>query len=75
MNKNARKINEGLHYTYNSINEYQLYDNSKLNDISNFENYKLMQEIINFSNVINNDLIKLKTNEISIDNIKRKRDE
>ena len=70
-----RKINEGLHYTFNSINEYQLYDNSMLNDISNFENYKLMQEIINFSNVINNDLIKLKTNKMSIDNIKRKRDE
>ena len=70
-----RKINEGLHYTFNSINEYQLYDNSMLNDISNFENYKLLQEIINFANVINNDLNKLKTNDIYIDDNKRKRGE
>ena len=70
-----RKIYESLHDTYNSINEYQLYDNNKLDNIVNYENYNLLISIINFSTVINNDLIKLKTNEIFIDNIKRKRDE
>ena len=68
-----RKIYENLNDTYNSINEYQLFDNSKLNDVQNFENYNLLISIINFSNVINNDLIKLKNNEITIDNSKRKR--
>jgi len=68
-----RKIYENLHDTYNSINEYQLYDNSKLNDVKNFENYNLLISIINFSSVINNDLNKLKNNDIYIDDNKRKR--
>jgi|APCry1669190731_1035312.scaffolds.fasta_scaffold251406_1 hypothetical protein len=68
-----KKIYESLHDTYNSINEYQLFDNSNLDNIVNYENYNLLISIINFSNVINNDLIKLKNNEITIDNSKRKR--
>ena len=70
-----RKIYENLNDTYNSINEYQLFDNSKLNDVQNFENYNLLVSIINFSKVINLDLVNLKSNEIFIDNFKRKRDE
>ena len=68
-----RKIYENLNDTYNSINEYQLFDNSNIDNIVNYENYNLLISIINFSNVINNDLIKLKNNEITIDNSKRKR--
>jgi len=70
-----RKIYENLSDTYNSINEYQLFDNSKLNDVQNFENYNLLVSIINFSKVIGLDLANLKSNEICIDNFKRKRDE
>jgi uncharacterized membrane protein len=70
-----RKIYENLNDTYNSINEYQLFDNSKLNDVQNFENYNLLVSIINFSKVIGLDLANLKSNEICIDNFKRKRDE
>jgi hypothetical protein len=68
-----RKIYESLHDTYNSINEYQLFDNSNLDDMVNYENYKLMQEIINFSNVVARHLNRLKFNEIYIDDNKRKR--
>ena len=68
-----RKIYESLHDTYNSINEYQLYDNNKLENIVNYENYNLLISIINFSKVINNDLNKLKNNDIYIDDNKRKR--
>ena len=70
-----RKIYENLNDTYNSINEYQLFDNSKLNDVQNFENYNLLVSIINFSKVIGLDLANLESNEICIDNFKRKRDE
>ena len=70
-----RNIYSGLNETYNHITAYITSDNTNLDNINHYENYKLLQEIINFANVINNDLIKLKTNEISIDNIKRKRDE
>ena len=70
-----RKIYENLSDTYNSINEYQLFDNSKLNDVQNFENYNLLVSIINFSKIINLDLVNLQSNEICIDNFKRKRDE
>ena len=70
-----RKIYENLSDTYNSINEYQLFDNSKLNDVQNFENYNLLVSIINFSKVIGLDLANLKSNEICIDNFKRKRNE
>ena len=70
-----RKIYENLSDTYNSINEYQLFDNSKLNDVQNFENYNLLVSIINFSKVINLDLVNLQSNEICIDNFKRKRNE
>ena len=37
-----RKIYESLHDTFNSINEYQLYDNNKLENIVNYENYNLL---------------------------------
>ena len=70
-----RKIYENLNDTYNSINEYQLFDNSKLNDVQNFENYNLLVSIINFSKVIGLDLANLKSNEICIDSFKRKRNE
>ena len=70
-----RKIYENLNDTYNSINEYQLFDNSKLNDVQNFENYNLLVSIINFSKVIGLDLANLNSNEICIDNFKRKRNE
>ena len=70
-----RKIYKSLHDTFNSINEYQLYDNNKLENIVNYENYNLLISIINFSSVINNDLNKLKSNDIYIDDNKRKRDE
>ena len=70
-----RKIYENLNDTYNSINEYQLFDNSKLNDVQNFENYNLLVSIINFSKIISLDLVNLQSNEICIDNLKRKRNE
>ena len=70
-----RKMYENLNDTYNSINEYQLFDISKLNDVQNFENYNLLVSIINFSKVIGLDLANLKSNKICIDNFKRKRDE
>ena len=70
-----RKIYENLNDTYNSINEYQLFDNSKLNDVQNFENYNLLVSIINFSKIISLDLVNLQRNEICIDNFKRKRNE
>jgi len=70
-----RKIYENLNDTYNSINEYQLFDNSKLNDVQNFENYNLLVSIFNFSKIINLDLVNLQSNEICIDNFKRKRNE
>ena len=70
-----KKIYESLHDTYDSINEYQLFDNSNLDNIVNYENYNLLISIINFSNLITQDLNKFKTIEISMDNIKRKRDE
>ena len=56
-------------------NPTQQFDNSNLDNIVNCENYNLLISIINFSNVINNDLIKLKINAISIDDSKRKRNE
>ena len=68
-----KNIYYSLHNTYNYITEYITSDNSNLDNIVNYENYNLLISIINFSNVINNDLIKLKTNEITIDNSKRKR--
>ena len=68
-----KNIYNSLHDTYNYITEYISVDNSNLNNIVNYENYNLLISIINFSNVINNDLIKLKNNQISIDNSKRKR--
>ena len=70
-----RKIYENLNDTYNSINEYQLFDNSKLNDVQNFENYNLLVSIINFSKIISLDLVNLQSNEICFDNFKRKRNE
>ena len=70
-----KNIINSLHDTYNYITEYITSDNSNLDNIVNYENYNLLISIINFSNVINNDLIKLKNNEISIDNCKRKRNE
>ena len=70
-----RNIFNSLHDLYNHITEYISVDNSNLNNIVNYENYNLLVSIINFSNVINNDLIKLKNNEISIDTSKRKRNE
>jgi hypothetical protein len=68
-----RNIFNSLHDTYNHITEYITSDNSNLDNIVNYENYNLLISIINFSIVINNDLIKLKKNEISIDNSKRHR--
>ena len=66
-----KNIYNSLHDLYNHITEYITSDNSNLDNIVNYENYNLLVSIINFSNVINNDLIKLKNNEISIDNSKR----
>ena len=68
-----KNIYNSLHDTYNHITEYITSDNSNLDSIINYENYNLLISIINFSIVINNDLIKLKKNEISIDNSKRQR--
>jgi hypothetical protein len=48
-----KKIYESLHDTYDSINEYQLFDNSNLDNIVNYENYNLLISIINFSNFDN----------------------
>ena len=56
-----RNIFNSLHDLYNHITEYISVDNSNLNNIVNYKNYNLLISIINFSNVINNDLIKLKT--------------
>ena len=70
-----RNIYSGLNDTYNHITAYITSDNTNLDNINHYENYKLLQEIINFANVINNDLNKLKSNDIYIDDNKRKRDE
>ena len=70
-----KNIYYSLHNTYNYITEYITSDNSNLDKIDNYENYNLLISIINFSDVIAHDLNKFKTNEISMDNIKRKRDE
>jgi len=70
-----KNIINSLHDTYNYITEYITSDNSNLDNIVNYENYNLLISIINFSNLITQDLNKFKTIEISMDNIKRKRDE
>ena len=70
-----KNIYNRLHDLYNHITEYITSDNSNLDKIVNYENYNLLISIINFSDVIAHDLNKFKTNEISMDNIKRKRDE
>ena len=70
-----KNIYYSLHNTYNYITEYITSDNSNLDKIDNYENYNLLISIIKFSDVIAHDLNKFKTNEISMDNIKRKRDE
>ena len=70
-----KNIYYSLHNTYNYITEYITSDNSNLDKIENYENYNLLISIINFSDVIAQDLNKFKTIEISMDNIKRKRDE
>ena len=70
-----KNIYSSLHDTYNHITEYITSDNSNLDNIVNYENYNLLISIINFSNLIAQDLNKFKTIEISMDNIKRKRDE
>jgi len=70
-----KNIYNSLHDTYNYITEYITSDNSNLDNIVNYENYNLLISIINFSNLITQDLNKFKTIEISMDNIKRKRDE
>jgi hypothetical protein len=70
-----KNIYYSLHNTYNYITEYITSDNSNLDKIDNYENYNLLISIINFSDVIAQDLNKFKTIEISMDNIKRKRDE
>ena len=69
-----RNIFNSLHDTYNHITEYITSDNSNLDNIVNYENYNLLISIINFSNLIAQDLNKLKTNEIYIDDNKRRRD-
>jgi len=69
-----KNIYYSLHNTYNYITEYITSDNSNLDNIVNYENYNLLISIINFSNLIAQDLNKFKTNEISIDDNKRKRD-
>jgi len=70
-----KNIYNSLHDTYNHITEYITSDNSNLDKIANYENYNLLISIINFSNLISQDLNKLKNNEIYIDDNKRKRDE
>jgi len=70
-----KNIINSLHDTYNYITEYITSDNSNLDNIVNYENYNLLISIINFSNLIAQDLNKLKTNEIYIDDNKRRRDE
>jgi len=70
-----KNIYNSLHDLYNHITEYITSDNSNLDNIVNYENYNLLISIINFSNLITQDLNKFKTIEISMDNIKRKRDE
>ena len=70
-----KNIYYSLHDLYNHITEYITSDNSNLDKIVNYENYNLLISIINFSDVIAHDLNKFKANEISMDNIKRKRDE
>ena len=70
-----KNIYSGLNDTYNYITAYITSDNITLENIVNYENYNLLISIINFSNTINNDLNKLKSNDIYIDDNKRKRDE
>jgi hypothetical protein len=70
-----RNIFNSLHDLYNHITEYISVDNSNLDNIVNYENYNLLISIINFSNLITQDLNKLKTNDIYIDDNKRRRDE
>ena len=70
-----KNIYNSLHDTYNHITEYITSDNSNLDNIVNYENYNLLISIINFSNLIAQDLNKFKTNEIYIDDNKRRRDE
>ena len=70
-----KNIINSLHDTYNYITEYITSDNSNLDNIVNYENYNLLISIINFSNLITQDLNKFKTNEISMDDNKRRRDE
>jgi len=70
-----KNIINSLHDTYNYITEYITSDNSNLDNIVNYENYNLLISIINFSNLITQDLNKFKTNEIYIDDNKRRRDE
>ena len=70
-----RNIYSGLNDTYNHITAYITSDNTTLENIVNYENYNLLISIINFSNTINNDLNKLKSNDIYIADNKRKRDE
>ena len=69
-----KNIYNSLHDTYNYITEYITSDNSNLDNIVNYENYNVLSSIINFSNLITQDLNKFKTNEISMDDNKRKRD-
>jgi hypothetical protein len=68
-----RNIFNSLHDTYNHITEYITSDNSNLDKIVNYENYNLLISIINFSDVITQDLNKLKNNDLYIDDNKRKR--
>ena len=70
-----KNIYNSLHDLYNHITEYITSDNSNLDNIVNYENYNLLISIIKFSNLITQDLNKLKTNEIYIDDNKRRRDE
>ena len=70
-----KNIINSLHDTYNYITESITSDNSNLDNIVNYENYNLLISIINFSNLIAQDLNKFKTNEIYIDDNKRRRDE
>ena len=70
-----KNIYNSLHDLYNHITEYITSDNSNLDNIVNYENYNLLISIKKFSDVITQDLNKLKTNEIYTDDNKRKRDE
>ena len=68
-----KNIYYSLHNTYNYITEYITSDNSNLDKIDNYENYNLLISIINFSDVLAQDLNKFKTIDICIDDNKRKR--